>query len=258
MKIISHKTAKPSHYDKESESYDAFNEKNSAVINQTIERILKKHKVKTVLDLSCGTGSQVFWLTEQGFDVIGCDINAKMLNIAKVKSKNKKLGIKFIKGDMRATQAGEFDAVITIFNAIGHLTKKDFSKAISNVRDNLKMGGLYIFDIFNLDYLLENNNITKLTIDFQKTVSGTTYREIQYSTINQEGVLASFDTYLEQKGAGKPILSKASQTLQVYTAKELDEMLSELGFKVLRQCDIDGSRFYQNKSERILTIAKKI
>lgn len=207
MKYIEHESAKPSHYDKESKSYDAFNEKKSAIINQTIEKILNKHKVKTVLDLSCGTGSQVFWLAERGFELTGCDINAKMLKIAKDKAKNKKLGIKFIKGDMRKTRAGKFDAVITIFNAIGHLTKEDFSKAISNIRDHLNDSGLYVFDIFNLAYLIADNNITKLTIDFQKVISGTSYREIQYSTINQEGVLASFDTYIEQKGAGKPILS---------------------------------------------------
>lgn len=257
MKFISHKSAEASHYDKESESYDAFNEKTSGIINQTIEKILKKHQVKTVLDLSCGTGSQVFWLTKRGFDVTGCDINAKMLKIAKDKAKNSKLAIKFIKGDMRKTKAGKYDAAITIFNAIGHLTKEDFSKAIGNIRDNLNDGGLYVFDIFNLDYLRKDNNITQLTIDFQEVVSDTIYREIQYSTIDRDGILASYDTYIEQKGAERPILSKATQTLQVYTAKEIEDMLSKFGFNILRQCNIDGSRFYENKSERILTVAKK-
>ena len=90
---------------------------------------LKKHKVKSVLDLTCGTGSQVFWLAERGFKVTGYDINEKMLEIAKNKAKKKNLTIKFTKGDMRTIKAGKFDAVLTIFNAIGHLTKKDFIKS---------------------------------------------------------------------------------------------------------------------------------
>ncbi|MCA9508328.1 MAG: class I SAM-dependent methyltransferase [Myxococcales bacterium] len=257
MKSIKHKSAKASHYDKESESYDAFNENNSIVINKTIESILKKNKIKSVLDLSCGTGLQVFFLAEHGYDVTGCDINAKMLNIAKDKVKNKKSKIKFIEGDMRTSKVGTFDAVITIFNAIGHLTKKDFSKAIKNIGKNLKEGGLYIFDIFNLDYLLEDDNITKLTIDWKKTVGHVTYREIQYSSINSEGVLASFDIYIEQKLNEKPQLSKASQTLQVYSAQELKNMLDESGFKIMHQCGVDGSRFNASKSERILTVARK-
>lgn len=252
-----HSSAKPSHYNKEAESYDAFNEKSSEQINQLIERTLDIHKVKTVLDLTCGTGSQVLWLAKRGYEVIGADINAKMLKIARRKAKQEKLPLKFLEGDMRTIKVGEFDAVITIFNAIGHLTKPDFEEAMQNIRKNLKEGGLYIFDIFNLNYLLEGNNITKLTIDWQEVVGDTKVREIQYSTINEDGILASYDTYYEQKGTNKPKMSKSSQTLQVYSARQLREMLERNGFQVLDQCGTDGSKFTEDRTERILTIAKR-
>ena len=148
MKPLSHVSAKPSHYNKEAASYDVFNENNSKQINELIDTILKKHGAKTVLDLTCGTGSQVFWLTKRGYKVIGSDINSSMLRIAGEKAKKDNLSLTFIKGDMRTLKVGEFDAVITIFNAIGHLTKHDFEQAIRNVHHNLKDGGLYIFDIF--------------------------------------------------------------------------------------------------------------
>ena len=252
-----HTSAKPSHYNKEADSYDAFNENNSKPLNQLIESILKKHGVRTVLDLTCGTGSQVFWLAERGFEVTGSDLSSSMLKIAKKKAKEEKLRLKFLKGDMRLTKVGEFDAVITIFNAVGHLTKLDFEAALRNIYRNLKDGGLYIFDIFNLDYLQDGNNITKLTIDWQKIVEDTKYREIQYSTISKEGVLTSYDTYYEQKGNDQPKMSRKSMTLQVYSAKELKEMLQKNGFKVIDQCSIDGTKHIENKSERILTIAQK-
>jgi ubiquinone/menaquinone biosynthesis C-methylase UbiE len=257
-KRATHSSAKPSHYNKEAESYDAFNEKNSEQINHLIEKILKDHKVKTVLDLTCGTGSQVFWLAKRGYEIIGADINAKMLNIAKHKAKQEKLPLKFLKGDMRTIRVGEFDAVITIFNAIGHLTKIDFEEAMRNIHKNLKESGLYIFDIFNLNYLLEENNITKLTIDWQKVVGDTKVREIQYSTISEEGILASYDTYFEEKGVNKPKISRSSQTLQVYSANQLREMLERNGFQVLDQCGFDGSKIIENTTERIFTIAKKV
>jgi len=258
MKRVSHTSAQPSHYDKEAEQYDAFNEERSKVINHSIERILKQHKVKTVLDLACGTGSQVFWLSKNGYDVVGYDINEKMLEIAKTKAKKESLDIRFLKGDMRSTNAGKFDAVITIFNAIGHLTKEDFEQAIKNIHANLKDGGLYIFDIFNLNYLLTGDNITKLTIDWLKKKDNTVAREIQYSTINQEGVLASYDIYIEQKnGSKEPKISEAFQTLQVYSAQQLKDLFENNGFEVVVQCDIDGSGFDETKTERIMTIAQK-
>lgn len=257
MSHLSHRSAKPSHYNKEAEHYDAFNEKNSEQINRLLEQILKKYKVKTVLDLTCGTGSQVFWLINRGFEVVGSDINTNMLKVAKRKAKQEKLAVKFLKGDMRTTQVGKFDAVITIFNAIGHLTKIDFEKAIKNINKNLNDGGLYIFDINNLSYLMKDNQITHLTIDWQKRVGDIKNRVIQYSTINEDGILASYTTEYAQKGGNKPKMSRSAQTLQIYTAKRLREMLQRNGFKVLSQCGIDGSKFSENKTDRIVTIAKK-
>lgn len=257
MTTIAHKSAKPSHYDKEAKHYDAFNENVSKIINKTIEEILKKHKVTTVLDLACGTGSQVFWLCKKGLKVTGVDINEKMLNLAKSKSRAEKTKPTFINGDMRKTHVGEFDAVLTIFNAIGHLTKADFNKSLRNIHNNLNANGLYIFDIFNLNYLLKDDNITKLTIDWQKKYGNTTAREIQYSTISNDGILASYDIYHEQKGKGKPKITTAYQTLQVYSAKQLTEMLKKNGFRVLSKSGVDASRFNEYKSERLLIVAQK-
>ena len=62
-----HVSALAAHYDKESAHYDAFNEEDSLATNQLLEQLLKQYQVKTVLDLTCGTGSQVFYLLEQGY-----------------------------------------------------------------------------------------------------------------------------------------------------------------------------------------------
>ena len=91
-----------------------------------------------------------------------------------------------------------------------------------------------------------------------KKTGNTTHREIQYSTINEEGVLASYDIYHEQQSSRAPEISTAFQTLQIYRANQLKEMLEKAGFEVLKQCEIDGSPFSDRKSERILTVAKKI
>ena len=172
MQPPKHVTAKASYYNTRAQCYDEFNEENSKAVNALLEKILKTHHVSTVLDLTCGTGTQVFWLTEAGFKVMGSDINEKMLKIAKQKARQKNVKIKLLRGDCRNIYLGEFDAVITIFNAIGHLTQKDFQETIENVNRNLKTGGLYIFDIFNSDYLKHENNISKLTIDHTTISNG--------------------------------------------------------------------------------------
>lgn len=252
-----HFSAKPSHYNKEAEHYDTFNEKNAAQINRLIEKIFKKHRIKTILDLACGTGSQVLWFAKSSYEVVGVDINNKMLKLAKAKARKENLDIKLIKGDMRTIQAGKFDAVITIFNAVGHLTKSDFEKTIRNIHGNLNDKGIYVFDIFNLSYFLKDDNVSKLTIDWQKKSGNKMLREIQYSTINGEGILASYDIYHEQEGVTKPKISKAFQTLQIYSAEQLDEMLQKNGYEVLLQCGVDGAKLNEATTDRIVTVAKK-
>lgn len=257
-KLDSHSSAKPSHYNKAAKNYDAFNEEHSQVINKVIENILRKYKVKTVLDLTCGTGSQAFYLLKRKYKVVGVDINSNMLKVAKIKAQKNKLKVKFIKGDMRTSKIGQFDAVVTIFNAVGHLTKIDFEKAMRNIHANLKKGGLYIFDINNLNYLQKDNQITNLTIDWQKIKGNTKIRDIQYSTISKDGILASYTTSCVQKGSSKPKVTKEFQTLQVYSAKHLKEMLRRNRFRVLKQLAVDGTKFVETKSDRILTVAQKL
>lgn len=258
MRRISHQTAKASDYNKESQGYDAFNERNSALINYTVEQLLKKYTVHTVLDLACGTGSQVFWLTRAGFEVIGVDINSKMLKIAKEKASQQKMSLTFLKGDMRTTHAGEFDAVITIFNSIGHLTKADFEIALRNIQRNLKKDGLYIFDIANLNYYRSDNHIAELTVDWSTRTADTHFRDIQYATIDEQGILALHNICFVQKGTEKTKTSKSIKTLQIYSAAQLNELLSKNGFTIIEQTGIDGQPFFEHTTDRILMVAQKL
>ena len=242
-----HTTANASYYNSRADYYDEFNEATSKATNAILERLLKEHNVSTVLDLTCGTGSQVFWLADAGFEVVGVDLSPNMINIAKQKAESRNLNIKFLEGDCRNAQVGSFDSVITIFNSIGHLTREDFTGTIRNINNNLKSGGLYIFDIFNLD------------IDSTAVVDGKKLREIQFSTISNDGILASYSTYVHEEESGLTKISEGyTNTLQVYTADELRFMLEEGGFTVLSQTDISGEAFSAENTERVLTLAKKI
>jgi len=257
MHNIVHESADNLHYDQEAAHYDAFNEANTRGVNEYLSALLTQYKVKTVLDLTCGTGAQVFWLYERGFDVTGVDINRKMLAIAQAKARAAGLALSWMEGDMRIKRVGTFDAVITIFNAIGHLTQLDFTKALRNIHANLNPQGLYVFDIFNLSYLLTGDNITKLTIDWLKEYDATTVREIQYSTISAQGVLTSYSVLHTQQGQAKPQSTQGCQTLQVYRKAQLEALLEANGFEVLQQCGVDGTSFHETQTERILTVARK-
>jgi len=249
----------PTWYDKDSHVYDIINENtdNAKVTNKTVEKLLKKYKVNTVFDMTCGTGSQVFYLHKRGYKVTGSDISKGMLNIAKKKAKQEKINVDFYRGNIRNIHLGKFDAVISIFNAIGHLSRLDFEIAIRNIRKNLNQKGIYIFDIFNLNYYLQKDNITKFTIDWLKSKNNLQYREVQHSVIDQNGVLISYTTNYIQKNLKILKTSKTIITLQLYTLNKLKKILEKNGFKIISQCGIDGKNFFDNKTERMVIVARK-
>jgi SAM-dependent methyltransferase len=224
--------------------------------NTVLEKLLKKYNVKTVLDLTCGTGSQVFFLHQRGYDVVGSDFSPDLLKIARRKAGKAK--IKWVDGDMRSVRVGQFDAAITMFNSVGHLTQAGFEKAMRNIRKNLKDGGLYVFDIFNLDAMTDKV-VSKFSMHSHKIVGDTQIHHAQCSTIDRKNaLLTSYDCNTFQKNAERPTTVQNKFSLQIYSAKKLRELLSRNGFKVLKQTGIDGAKFSPKRSISILTVAQKV
>jgi len=248
----------PLEYQKLPEYFDAHNTNdNTEVINRIIEKILREHKVEIVLDLTCGTGSQVFHLKKRGYKVIGADFSPALLDIARKKALKEKIDVRFIDGDMRTLKVGHFDAVITIFNAVGHLTKPDFEIAMKNIHVNLKDGGIYVFDIFNLEAMTDSV-VNDFAMDVRSTVDDAQIHAVQTSSLDREtGRLTSYDHLTIQKGSEPPKEYKSNFSLQVYTAKELREMLARNGFETVYQYGFDGEKFVEDKTLSILTVARK-
>jgi len=248
----------PSEYKKEPQYFDAWNiNETTEFKNSVIEKILKQYHVKTVLDMTCGTGSQVFFLIKHGYQVTGSDFSPELLKIARKKASDQNIDVTFIDGDMRTLKVGQFDAVITIFNAIGHVTKTGFEKTVKNIYKNLKSGGIYVFDIFNLN-ALPDGPVDFFTLDKTKIVNDAKIHNIQHSTLDKKhGLLTSINNDTIQIGSGKPKKSQNKFTLQIYTVTELTDMLEKTGFEVLKFYDMDGSKFIENKSISILMVAQK-
>ncbi len=253
-----HKLGLPIEYQQLSEYFDVHNINEQAEVkNALIEKLLKEQKVKTVLDMTCGTGSQVFYLAERGYEVIGNDFSPALLDIARGKAKEMNRNITFIEGDMRRVKVGKFDAVITIFNAIGHLTKADFEITLKNIRANLKDDGVYIFDIFNLQAITDEI-IDDFAMDIERVVNGVNIHKVQHSEIDREkGLLTSHDQYTISKDGCEPEIHSNSFSLQIYTVKELQTILSGNKFEIVSQYDMDGNNFIADKSLSILTVARK-
>lgn len=248
----------PLEYQQMPEYFDAHNvSAETDAKNAVIEQLLNNQGVRTIFDMTCGTGSQAFYLTERGYKVTGSDFSPALIEKARSKAQDLGKNIHFLHGDMRDIQVGSFDAVITIFNAIGHLDKKDFAKALKNISSNLKKDGIYVFDIFNLQAITDEV-LKSFVMDIKSTVGSAQIRNQQHSEIDKEkGLLISHDHYTITKENNAPEIHTNTFSLQMYTASELEQLLSENGFEIVAQCDMEGYPFNADKSVTMVTVAKK-
>lgn len=224
--------------------------------SEVIDKILVENKVKTVLDMTCGTGAQTIYLSKKGYEVVGSDLSKEMLKIAKKKSKG--LNISYQQGDIRTSKFGKFDAVIAIYNAIGHLSKNDFEKALKNISQNLKENGLFIFDIFNLEFMKNGGFLNYKFIDTAVTNGETKFARFNNNKINYDkGILTvNQETYV-QEGLSKPKVYNENWDMQIYSSSELKDLLNKNGFELIKVINMDGTKFDNKKSLSILTIARR-
>ena len=249
----------PLEYQQLPQYFDVHNINESTELkNAFIENLLSAHGTKTILDMTCGTGSQVFYLAKRGYQVIGADFSPALIEQARKKSLAEGMNLTFIDGDMRTLRAGQFDAVITIFNAIGHLTQSDFEISLNNIRSNLKDGGIYIFDIFNLQAITDDM-ICSFNMDIENVVNGVRIRNTQYSEIDRvNGLLTSHDRYYIFKNGSEPEILDNTFSLQIYTMQQLQCILARNGFQITATYDLEGNHFVVEKSLNIVIVAKKI
>ena len=139
-------------YDALSPVYDRFNgdvdySEIAGAITGLFKRFSKK-KIKTVLDLGCGTGPLTERLALGGYAVTGLDISPDMLALAANRRGCAGKAL-FVRGDMRNFNLPEpVGAVVSTQDTVSHLlTPQSLRKCFSCVSGALLPGGVFVFDV---------------------------------------------------------------------------------------------------------------
>ncbi len=106
--------------------------------------ILEKNNVKSVLELGCGDGRNLFELAKRGFYSTGVDLVGKI--VVEKNAKENKLDhlIEFIEADItQLTLNKKFDAVIC--SEVLHLIEREYLQRIMEKMDSFLSGGGFIY-----------------------------------------------------------------------------------------------------------------
>ena len=110
-------------------------------------RFLRNKHARHVLDLGCGAGRHVIYLTKQGFETHGIDISEAGLKQAKNRLKTEKLNATLIRCDMKTLPyiSHCFDAIISLYT-IYHNTKEGIKTTITETHRTLKQNGTILLN----------------------------------------------------------------------------------------------------------------
>jgi SAM-dependent methyltransferase len=221
-----------------------------------IERSFTRDSVRTVLDFACGTGAQAIPLAQQKYEVTACDLSAEMLQIAQHNAAD--LPIHFVQGDMRSSLLGTFDAVITMFNTVGYLSRRDFQHALTTIRANVRdEHGVWLFDNTNLDAIRAGIFAEGRHIDTAGESHGTKFVRLFDRHIDKDSGLFTiqWETHVQQ-GIQPVESSTGIWHRQLYTCDELEQMVQEAGFRIRQYYDRSGKPFQKTQSFGVLAVAE--
>ncbi len=122
-------------------------------VHELIERY--RLKVRSILDLACGTGNVAMRLARMGYEVWGVDISAPMVAEARRKAQEAGLDIHYEVQDASQLQLSKrFDLVLSLFDSLNYiLSPEKLQEAFQRVYNHLQSGGAFLFDV-NTEYAL--------------------------------------------------------------------------------------------------------
>jgi SAM-dependent methyltransferase len=117
--------------------------------------MLRPQGGERILDLGCGTGRHSLELVRHGFSVVGVEISAELVEIAKRDAEEQGLQAEFVQADLRELDYdAEFDIVLNLNDgAVGYFeTDEENHRTFEVISRALKPGGQNLIQVPNVLY----------------------------------------------------------------------------------------------------------
>jgi ubiquinone/menaquinone biosynthesis C-methylase UbiE len=217
-----------------------------------------------ILELACGTGRVLLPLAQAGFEVTGVDVSPAMLDVARRKVVEARLGQKvtLVEQDMQTLALDrQFNMIVIAANSFSHLvTLDDQLQALARMQSHLEPGGLLLLDLFNPDLarLLDFRGqlfLDKVMEDPETGRQVVKLRSEQVDLAQQVIYVTYVVEEMDSDGAVRRTLFPFS--MRYLFRYELELLLLHAGFEVegiYGSYDLDP---FEGDSEKLLAVARR-
>jgi SAM-dependent methyltransferase len=201
----------------------------------------------TVLDCSCGIGTQAIGLAKRGYQVHATDLSPAAVNRAKEAAESFGVSLTFGVADLRTLDIeidGEFDVVISCDNALPHLlSNDDLHLAANKLWSKLKPNGLLLASIRDYDQAIQE----KPRSTMPEVLDGTEQRRIIFQAWDwsDEGNIYQVHHFIVQEIEGSWQTQHYTTQYRALLRDELSEILENAGFTQINWLMPEESGYYQ-------------
>ena len=202
-----------------------------------------------ILDVACGTGRHMIPLSQQGYGMVGLDISANLLKIAKQRSKE----IQLIRGDMRFLpfKPQVFASVISMDTSFGYLPSEvDDRVTFVEVKRVLNQRSVFIIDVFNREQLIRKYQNKNLPAKWKEYPS---FFLLQKRNVSPEGEWLWDLWTIEDKVNNR--LSIFEHVARLYECGKLVRMLEKAGFAIKKIYGGYEEENFSPESLRLILVA---
>ncbi|WP_429843260.1 class I SAM-dependent methyltransferase [Brevibacillus sp. FIR094] len=203
-----------------------YRHRDDSAADGEIANLLERLPVKDtgrVLDLCCGSGRHSRALARRGYEVVGVDLSAVLLQLAEEQNTYPQLS--FARCDMRDIPFHEeFDIVVNLFTSFGYFsTDEENANVIRNMAQALKTKGEVVIDFLNAAYVMDN-----LVPHSTKEVSGMLINEKRWI---QDGFVKK-RILISDESSNEP--REYMEQVRLFSAEQMIAMLTEAGFEKIQ------------------------
>lgn len=208
-----------------------------------------------LLELGCGTGSVTELLAEAGYDMIGVDNSADMLQIAMDKKQSSTRDILYLLQDMREFELyGTVKAVVSICDSMNYiLEEEDLQEVFLLVNNYLDPGGVFIFD---LNTIYKYENLMGEQTFAENRPEGSFIWDNYYDS---EEMINEYDLTIFIAEGKDGLYRKYEEThyQRAYTLETVKKLLTKSGLEFVAAYDAFTHEQPRKDSERIYIVAKE-
>lgn len=204
-----------------------------------------------VAELGCGTGNITIPLAKKGYEMIGIDLSADMLTVARQKTEDSRLDILYLNQDMREFELfGTVDSIISVCDNLNYILEEDeLLEVFRLVKNYLDPSGIFIFDLntqYKFKHILASNNFCEAT-------DAAAY--IWENYFDEEAMINEYCINFFVKAGELYERFQECHYERAYPVKTIEKLLKAAGLKLLHTYDAFTFDKPSDVSERVYFVA---